>query len=225
MTWAEDVRRANEALDWIEARQGPLKPDGYARIETTVQQVRAMASEQDDDARLAEIRVAHAPFDFGMKHPITGEWASRISCKHCHEPWPCVQSVLITRLDALTVEIERERYHVGNLNICIKNFTAKCDQLQRQVATATRSVDDWREAWEQKQIELEQSEAERDALRARAERYERALYGPVPTGGMETLSGNECRLCCADAKPDEIDMHEDDCPLRRAVLAAASEGE
>ena len=68
--------------------------------------------------------------------------------------------------------------------------------------------------------------AERDALRARAERYERALYGPVPTGGMETLSGNECRLCCADAKPDEIDMHEDDCPLRRAALAAAaSEGE
>lgn len=64
--------------------------------------------------------------------------------------------------------------------------------------------------------------AERDALRARAERYERALYGPVPTGGMETLSGNECRLCCADAKPDEIDMHEDDCPLRRAALAAAA---
>lgn len=36
------VERANEALDWIEARQGPLREDGYARIETTVGVVRAL---------------------------------------------------------------------------------------------------------------------------------------------------------------------------------------
>lgn len=39
---AEAVERANEALDWIEARQGPLREDGYARIETTVGVVRAL---------------------------------------------------------------------------------------------------------------------------------------------------------------------------------------
>lgn len=55
MTWVNDVRRANEALDWIEQRQGPLPADGYARIETTVGRVRAM-TEQDDAARIAEIR-------------------------------------------------------------------------------------------------------------------------------------------------------------------------
>lgn len=37
------VRRAAETLDWIEARQGPLQPDGYARIELTVADVRALA--------------------------------------------------------------------------------------------------------------------------------------------------------------------------------------
>lgn len=34
------IARANDALDWIEARQGPLDPNGYARIETTVRVVR-----------------------------------------------------------------------------------------------------------------------------------------------------------------------------------------
>lgn len=40
--FAEAVERANEALDWIEARQGPLPADGYARVETTVAIVRAL---------------------------------------------------------------------------------------------------------------------------------------------------------------------------------------
>ncbi len=62
--------------------------------------------------------------------------------------------------------------------------------------------------------------AELEAATARAERYRVALYGPVPEGSsMPTLIGYECRLCCADAKPSEPDMHEDDCPVRRAALA------
>ena len=40
--FAEAVERANEALDWIEQRQGPLPADGYARVETTVGVVRAL---------------------------------------------------------------------------------------------------------------------------------------------------------------------------------------
>lgn len=39
---ADAIERANEALDWIEQRDGPLKPQGYARIETTVAVVRAL---------------------------------------------------------------------------------------------------------------------------------------------------------------------------------------
>ncbi len=60
MRWTDDVRRANETLDWIEARQGPLKPGGYARIETDVRTVRAMAEGQDDDERISE----------SEKHPL-----------------------------------------------------------------------------------------------------------------------------------------------------------
>ena len=43
--FAEAVERANEALVWIEQRQGPLPADGYARIETTVGVVRALRRE------------------------------------------------------------------------------------------------------------------------------------------------------------------------------------
>lgn len=43
--FAEAVERANEALDWIEQRQGPLPADGYARVETTVGVVRALRRE------------------------------------------------------------------------------------------------------------------------------------------------------------------------------------
>jgi hypothetical protein len=39
----EPVRRAAETLTWIEARQGPLSDDGYARVEMTVANVRALA--------------------------------------------------------------------------------------------------------------------------------------------------------------------------------------
>lgn len=42
-TLASAIARANAALDWIEARQGPLPADGYARIETSVGVVRALA--------------------------------------------------------------------------------------------------------------------------------------------------------------------------------------
>ena len=43
-----DIEKANQTLDWIEQRQGPLPPDGYARIETTVQVVRALRAAPDD---------------------------------------------------------------------------------------------------------------------------------------------------------------------------------
>lgn len=209
------MRRANEALDWIEARQGPLPPTNYARIETDVRTVRAMG-EQADDARISEIRSRH------RGERISTEASAPEYCPQCIVRWPCDYGRLLARLDALTVEIERERYHVGNLNICIKNFTAKCDQLQRQVETATRSVDDWREAWEQKQIELEQSEAERDALRARAERAELALAGMLES--YELCMGSELAFS-ALTKDILRGVFINEPERARAALAAAGEGE
>ena len=40
-----DIGKANESLDWIEKRDGPLPNGGYARIETTVAVVRALRRE------------------------------------------------------------------------------------------------------------------------------------------------------------------------------------
>jgi len=39
------IRNANDSLDWIEQRDGPLPDDGYARIETSVGVVRALGRE------------------------------------------------------------------------------------------------------------------------------------------------------------------------------------
>lgn len=45
------IEHANERLDWIEKRDGPLPNGGYARIEATVQLVRALRG----------VRLEHAP--------------------------------------------------------------------------------------------------------------------------------------------------------------------
>lgn len=37
-----DIEKANQTLDWIEKRDGPLPGVGYARIESTVAVVRAL---------------------------------------------------------------------------------------------------------------------------------------------------------------------------------------
>ncbi len=57
------IQQANDRLDWIEARQGPLPDDGYARIETSVGVVRAlrgrettMAGDEASDDPLAAAR-------------------------------------------------------------------------------------------------------------------------------------------------------------------------
>ena len=83
MTLRDAVRRANEALDWIEQRDGPLKPDGYARVEATVAEVRAWGQAMSDDERISEIRASH----FG-----------------CQGQWQCDVAYLLARVDALTAE-------------------------------------------------------------------------------------------------------------------------
>lgn len=55
MSWSDAIARANAALDWIEQRDGPLKSDGYARVEATVAEVRAWGQAMSDDARISEI--------------------------------------------------------------------------------------------------------------------------------------------------------------------------
>ena len=91
MAWRDDVRRAKETLDWIEQRQGPLPSDGYARIQTTVGQVRAMA--EQDDARIAEIRALH--FENADDPDV---------CYECGREWPCDEAYVVARLDALDAE-------------------------------------------------------------------------------------------------------------------------
>lgn len=56
------IAHANDSLDWIEARKGPLPEDGYARIETSVGVVRALAG------RETTVRgdAAHPSADFEM---------------------------------------------------------------------------------------------------------------------------------------------------------------
>lgn len=138
----------------------------------------------DDDARIAEIRARHVAFDFGMAHPDSGQWISRVSCKGCHRPWPCEQSVLGGRLDT-------DRARLEGLQIAFRNVSDKAAQLGRALETATRSVDDWREAWEQTHIELEQAEASRDALASRLAAAE-ATLSPC-TLALEYRDGVTCR--------------------------------
>lgn len=64
-------------------------------------------SNDDPQARIAEIRARHEAFDYGMAHPDTVHWVARESCKGCHRPWPCEQSVLLAELDAATARAER----------------------------------------------------------------------------------------------------------------------
>lgn len=66
-------------------------------------------STNDDErqARLAKIRAKHVLDDFGMVNPATGRYEQRTSCKGCHRPWPCEQSVLLCELEAATARAER----------------------------------------------------------------------------------------------------------------------
>ena len=85
------------------------------------------------------------------------------------------QAAAVKTVERLERERDAERHHRINLDVIVKNLTAERDQMARAYETATRSVDDWREAWEQKQSELENCGRERDAMQARAERAAAAL--------------------------------------------------
>lgn len=96
--------------------------------------------------------------------------------------------------DALTAERDADRAHLEGLQISYRNASDKAAQLGRALETATRSVDYWREAWEQKHIELEQAESERDALAARlaaAEAVEKVLRD-----GLRDLRGYSVSNWC-----------------------------
>ena len=61
-----DIGKANESLDWIEKRDGPLPNGGYARIETTVAVVRAFGM------RLAQVEKRdHAASRSLLRHDET----------------------------------------------------------------------------------------------------------------------------------------------------------
>ena len=110
MTWADDVRRANEALDWIEARQGPLPATNYARIETDVRTVRAMAEGQDE--RISEWSESDELLRWTLEqHTRSLNNAGEQRCAQCYTRIPCDIAALAAsglarsaRLDALAAE-------------------------------------------------------------------------------------------------------------------------
>lgn len=233
MSWRDDVRRANETLGWIEARQGPLKPDGYARVETTVGQVRAMAEGQDD-ARISEIRARHTPKStVAYTHPKRRVGGREIDvCASCYEAWPCDTAYLLAPLDALAAErdariktLENDLEHalasVGAFRQAIETIFAKaeeheieqggmivtyvlpCGPLHRAIGLA-RGTD----AGGKLLKRLSDTEAERDAAVARAERAEELL---------RTMAGVHCDPKCSSVGHFKL------CAQARATLAAASD--
>lgn len=127
MAWTDDVRRANETLDWIEARQGPLKPGGYARIETDVRTVRAMAEGQDD-ARVQEIRAR-------LEAATPGPW----------QTWPdgteeSVESVSVGRfvchLNSNMRQFREDAAFIANAREDVPYLLARYDALAARMAAA-----------------------------------------------------------------------------------------
>lgn len=95
------MRRANETLDWIEQRQGPLPEAGYARIQTTVGQVRAMAEGQDEryiERLLLEV----------------GEFLTRYAWSPVHDE----ARDLYERVERAAADLARERLGQGATLLC-----------------------------------------------------------------------------------------------------------
>lgn len=131
MAWTDDVRRANETLDWIEARQGPLKPGGYARIETDVRTVRAMAEGQDD-ARVQEIRAR-------LEAATPGPW----------QTWPdgteeSVESVSVGRfvchLNSNMRQFREDAAFIANAREDVPYLLARYDALAARMAAAEAAL-------------------------------------------------------------------------------------
>lgn len=166
-----------------------------------------MSSSSDDAQRVQEISARHAPFDFGMRHPISGEWASRVSCKGCYEPWPCEQSVLLARLDALTAERDAAAAPCA-LALEYRDGVTCRDERDRGVCLNHRVIEGLRVH----AVTADRLELENRVLR----RQVRATYGIIHEGlhGGKPTDPEHQEAC---EKPS--------CRNARAALAAASEGE
>ena len=217
MTWANDVRRANETLDWIEARQGPLKLDGYARIETDVRTVRAMAEGQGADERVQEIRARHVAEDTPRGQ----------ECRECGSGWPCDTAVALARLDALASEAS----DVAREN---ETLIEEVKAAGEQIAALAAERDAWKALAEDRETRLGQAvrdtttmtkaahdrKKERDAAVARAERAEseRDVY-------RDALTLISRGVWMARNSVESIVWGAREALKKGAALAAASEGE
>lgn len=118
-TLASAIRHANDALDWIEARHGPLPADGFATIETTVSVVRALGREttvagSERHEPLVMERFTLKPGggreDYREETVCVTCW---LSCDdenciepHARAPWPCENARLRERVAALEGALE-----------------------------------------------------------------------------------------------------------------------
>ena len=271
MTWAEDVRRAKEALDWIEARQGPLPEAGYARIETDVRTVRAMAEGQDDDVQISEIQELSESYS-GLQYVVTDPtkqwpWGSTLAVNEIVDLVRAVPE-LLARLNALAAEaadvarenealIEEVKASGEQIAALADERDARIKTLENDLEHALASVGAFRQAIETifakaEEHEIDQggmivtyvlpcgplhraiglargtdaggkllkrlsdTEAERDALRARAERAEAALRAV----GVPLINNVMC--WCQESR-DMAYGHSDACRQANAALAGSRE--
>lgn len=200
--------RANAALDWIEQRDGPLKPDGYARVEATVAEVRAWGQAMSDDERISEIRAR-------LEKATPGPW----------QTWPegteeSVESVSLGRfvchLNSNVRQFREDAALIANAPADIAYLLARVDALTQERDYLSSCFDELMKAGKSQRDRADKAESERDALRARAERAEAALRTnaiPQPDGALCWCNNYRVGTCdagCLDA---------------RAALVAAGEGE
>lgn len=246
MAWTDDVRRANETLDWIEARQGPLPESGYARIETDVRTVRAMAEGQDD-ARVQEIRArleAATPGPWqtwpdGTEESVESVSVGRFVCHlnsnmrqfrddaafiaHARQdvPW------LLARLDAL--EAERDYLESGFKTLLevgktqrdrARKAEAERDVLRVERDIARRVEQESSAAADAWQAEAVKVQAEWDAAVARAEARLAAAESALWAVGVPLINNVMC--WCQESR-DMAYGHSDACRQANAALAGSRE--
>ena len=196
MTWADDVRRANETLDWIEQRQGPLPEAGYARIQTTVGQVRAMAEGQDD-ARIIEIRELLAEVNTPVGYfPDLNEaldWAF----------------ALAGRIDALTAERDVLR--------------VERDIARRVEQESSAAADAWQAEAVKVRGERDALAARLAALLHLLDEF---FHGEESPAFLERSGGRVCIDCGVTAREDVSDIdHENGCTVGAMYAALAGSRE
>ena len=133
------IAHANVSLDWIEARRdGPLPDDGYARIETSVGVVRALAGREttvatEQHKAMIEHRATYTVLDGAVTKvsetdtPVCGTCWRFVQREDEHETteyvraeWPCEVARLRERVAALEAALQDASDHLAECAAVLK---------------------------------------------------------------------------------------------------------